>query len=373
MAGVRIAYMAYFIKGDVNRTQFQRAKRLGEKNELYLFLRESSSIPNSLRGLVKVEVFRGFLSKFLPFYILWRFLKVVRLRDRIKVVYTFYQPYSIIEGFLFKLMGFLWIQDIWDHPELPGEVHKIRNRVLLWIAKRVLKAADLIICSIEPRSLMGYGVNPERMVKVTNGIDMGIFKGLNSSKRSTGRIAYVGYVYKPAGIDTLLKSVKIVKEEFGLNPEVVLIGKVFDRESERWVREFSSKNGLKVVMTGEVSHSKVLDILKDCDVCVYPFPRKRELDCIYPIKVFEYMAMGKAIVATDLRGIRRIVKNGFNGILVKPGDEREMAEAIYTLMSNPKLRRKMGSNGRKAVLRYDWRVIHEVIDRSITKACGGSV
>jgi len=78
MTGKRIAYMAYFIKGDVNRTQFQRAKRLSERNELFLFLRDSSTIPDSLKSLLRLKILRGRLSKLLPFYIIWRIFSVLR-------------------------------------------------------------------------------------------------------------------------------------------------------------------------------------------------------------------------------------------------------------------------------------------------------
>lgn len=71
-----------------------------------------------------------------------------------------------------------------------------------------------------------------------------------------------------------------------------------------------------------------------------------------PRFLIEAMASGKPIVATDIRGNRDLVKDGYNGILVKLGDSRALALALQKLIENPDLRVAMGQNGRMKVQKY---------------------
>ena len=87
------------------------------------------------------------------------------------------------------------------------------------------------------------------------------------------------------------------------------------------------------------------------DVCVAPFIRVRnERIGLSPLKIYEYLACGKPVVASDIKGIGDLLRNSNAGIGVKPEDPVELANAIIKLLKNEKLRGKMGKNGRKIVI-----------------------
>ena len=85
-----------------------------------------------------------------------------------------------------------------------------------------------------------------------------------------------------------------------------------------------------------------------------------------PTKLFEYMAMGKAIVASDLDQIGSILSSGDDSILFKPGDSDELASAILILSSDPSMRARLGNNARKKAIRdYSWDKHVQAVDKAL--------
>ena len=75
-----------------------------------------------------------------------------------------------------------------------------------------------------------------------------------------------------------------------------------------------------------------------------------------PTKLFEYLAMGKGIVASRLGQVGEVIIDGENGLLVEPGDADGLARAIERLAVDGELRSRLGAAARKtAIERYTWR------------------
>jgi len=113
-----------------------------------------------------------------------------------------------------------------------------------------------------------------------------------------------------------------------------------------------------VTFSGAVPHNSVRTYLDAADILVsphVPMPGGRPFFGS-PTKLFEYMAMGKAIAASALDQIADVLEHGKTALLVKPGDAGELAEAIQRLASDSKLRMELGRNAREAALaRHTWR------------------
>ncbi len=71
-----------------------------------------------------------------------------------------------------------------------------------------------------------------------------------------------------------------------------------------------------------------------------------------PMKLFEYMASGKAVVASAMGQVRDVVKDGENGLLVPPGDETALADAVNRLIEDVSLRERLGMQAREDAVRY---------------------
>ena len=97
------------------------------------------------------------------------------------------------------------------------------------------------------------------------------------------------------------------------------------------------------------------------NVCIYPFPRRPELDLVYPIKVFEYLALGKVVVASRLTGVCNVIHDGKNGILFEPGDPASLADAILCVYRDQSLQRRIERVARDSVADFDWKLINQRI------------
>jgi len=110
------------------------------------------------------------------------------------------------------------------------------------------------------------------------------------------------------------------------------------------------------IFAGQVPYSDVPDYLAASDVLVIPAaPRSRYVSVI-TTKVFDYLSSGRAIVATDVGGIRDAV--GEACLIVPPEDPRGLAEAVTVLLSDENLRAELGAKARRlAEERFDWNVL----------------
>ena len=99
---------------------------------------------------------------------------------------------------------------------------------------------------------------------------------------------------------------------------------------------------------GRVPHDQVPAYLRVMDIVVSPY-RHEYLFYNSPMKLLEYMAMGKATVSTALGQIKEVVADGVNGMLYEPGNYDSMRAKLLELVRTPKLRQQLGLNARKTI------------------------
>ncbi len=164
-------------------------------------------------------------------------------------------------------------------------------------------------------------------------------------------IAFVGGFYPWHGLEVLVEAFAQVRRAVP-TAYLVLVG---DGEVRPVVEAWVTDLGLSaaVHLTGAVCHSQVPQILALADVAVAPwrsFPWG-----LAPIKLFEYMAAGKAIVASRTAGVADFIQDGETGLLVEPNSPQAMAQALVQLLQDPERRARMAANARReAVDQHSW-------------------
>jgi len=370
---LNILYLIRYIRNEKNRVQYQRAKYLSEKNNLYLFICKNRTIPNEIKknSYVKVSTFNLNKKNYI-LYLFWYMFEIKKLSKEVDfdIVYTKFDPFSIIQGFILKLLGYRWVVDIWDHPILMEKTDSTKfsfiHKFFHFISKKTIKFTDLAIVAIVPESLRDYGLNQRKILKITNGVDLNLTKPRNI-KNKTGdfTLFYVGFVKKDRGIDTLLHSVKLLKEKIP-SIKLILVGDT-NKDDKNYLNNTINKFNIdkNVEYLGVLDHRKVLDQEEKSDICIFPFPYKEELNCIYPIKIFEYLSMGKVVISSDLEGVRTIIDNEENGLLVPPENSNDMANAIFRIYNDDKLRKRIEKNARNSVKKYNWDKLNDKIDEKL--------
>jgi glycosyltransferase involved in cell wall biosynthesis len=160
-------------------------------------------------------------------------------------------------------------------------------------------------------------------------------------------VAYLGVMGYQDGVDHLLHAIRHLVFDLGKRDVFcVLIGRGDARdELQRLARELALED--YVWFTGYIPRADVVRYLSTADVCVDPDPSNPFNDRSTMIKVMDYMAFARPIVAFDLPENRFTA--GAAAVYVRPNDDFELARAIVTLMSDPARRAEMGAIGRRRV------------------------
>jgi glycosyltransferase involved in cell wall biosynthesis len=128
-----------------------------------------------------------------------------------------------------------------------------------------------------------------------------------------------------------------------------------------WQNRLQAENIENVTLTGFVENSRLPLYQAAMDILLMPYERMIEgssggnsADFCSPMKMFEYMACGRAIVSSDLPVIREVLDETL-ALLCPPQDAASWVEALGSLIRDPERRESLGSNARQAVLGYTWR------------------
>ncbi|MCP4023897.1 MAG: glycosyltransferase family 4 protein, partial [Desulfobacteraceae bacterium] len=131
----------------------------------------------------------------------------------------------------------------------------------------------------------------------------------------------------------------------------------------QWLKDqmdlFHGKVGLDI--KGLQPYGSVLKLIAASDICICPYPDKLDLASAYPVKIFDYMAMGKPSVVSGLPGTMAITKHNEDALVFEPGDYQMMAQYILDLHNSEELKNRLSANARKNVKSFSWDRINQQI------------
>jgi glycosyltransferase involved in cell wall biosynthesis len=194
---------------------------------------------------------------------------------------------------------------------------------------------------------MHNAVDPAVFDRAVSGTEVRRKYGLND-----GLVAgFVGWLRDWHGLADLIDAVR--SSELlarGLRLLIVGIGPAF-QQVERRVRELGLED--KIILTGAVAHDDVPAHVAALDIALQP--RATAYAC--PMKLIEYMAMGRCIVAPDQPNIRELLSDGISARLFPPRDYRRLIHLISELMDSPAERSSLGQNALRTVVERNltWR------------------
>ncbi len=214
--------------------------------------------------------------------------------------------------------------------------------------------------------LIALGVPSERVLVVPDGIRAARFAAMPGQAEARAALGLpleafiVGYMGRlhtlnmGKGVDDLIGAIARLPERA---LHLLLIGGPEDMVAAyraQWVAL-----GLPVERfhaPGQIPAAEVPRALAAFDVAAMPFPWTEHFAYYAsPVKLFEYMASGRAIVATDLPSTAEIVRDGETALLVPPSDVDALAAALARLQDDPSLRARLAENARRLVYeRYTW-------------------
>jgi glycosyltransferase involved in cell wall biosynthesis len=252
----------------------------------------------------------------------------------------------------------VWIGKHWDMSGMLPLLERF-ERLNLKAAARIFVVSD-----VERRNLLRAGVPEEKIVVNPNGVDVEAFRpgaggaaardelGIGQTEIVAG---FVGTFGPWHGVLTLAEAITMLPEDSGVRFLLVGAGRFRD-EVESIIRA-AGKERL-VVFTGHVDHQRVPALLDACDMLLSPHVPLADGSEFFgsPTKLFEYMAMGKGIIASRLGQIGDVLADEETALLVEPGNARELSDAILRLSTSRELRDKLGAAARRvAIERHTWK------------------
>ena len=231
------------------------------------------------------------------------------------------------------------------------------------------------------QELLAAGVPNEKILLNPNGVDAGRFHprcGGSAIRAHLGIASddvvacFVGTFGPWHGIPVLEEAILQLYRSSGQSRlRFVLIGDgPLQPEARRKLREHEAAG--QVIFTGLLAHSDVPSYLDAADILLsphLPMPDGRPF-IGSPTKLFEYMAMGKAIVASRLDQLAEVLEHGRTAWLVAPGNVEDLVEGVFALSSDPALRQRLGVNARaEAIQKHTWtqntrRILHRIQEQA---------
>jgi glycosyltransferase involved in cell wall biosynthesis len=252
----------------------------------------------------------------------------------------------------------VWMGKHWDRGDMLPLLGRF-ERLNLEAAARVFVVAD-----VERRNLLRAGIADEKIVVNPNGVDTERFRphvGGDAVRRELGLAAnetlagFVGTFGPWHGVLTLAEAITLLPDDSRVRFLLVGAGKL--REEVQRIVGAAGKEQ-RVIFSGHVEHERVPALLDACDILLSPHVPLEDGSDFFgsPTKLFEYMAMGKGIVASRLGQIGEVLLDQETALLTKPGNARELVDAILRLSDSRELRERLGAAARRAaVAEHTWK------------------
>ena len=274
-------------------------------------------------------------------------------------IYHFHDPELIPAGIALKLLGKKVIYDV--HEDVPKSILS-RD----WLPKIIRKPLSIGVNCFEKLATLRFNYiitatpSIKNNFKIHKVVDVRNYPIINSEFLKNKRLyenkgcyalIYVGGLERERGIKEIIQALEWVNPEYRI--KLILAGKFSERNFEEECHNL--KGWKKTEFLGWLKYEKVFNYLLNADigfVCLHPLTRFLSS---LPVKLFEYMAAGLPIIASDFPLWKEIIEGNNCGLTVNPLNPREIGKSVEYLIEHPGEAKRMGENGRKAVLKeYNW-------------------
>jgi len=227
------------------------------------------------------------------------------------------------------------------------------NTIIVTVADFVEKinyvlAAAIIAVTPEIKNglIIDYGISETKINVIENGVNTDIFK-LIDKKQAVERlgldqnfnyVCFVGGLAPWHGVQYLIDAAPLVLKQVP-NTKFLIVGDG-PMKGELVEQVNNLKLSDSVIFTGRVPHVVIPYYISASDLCAAPFiPGRNTKTGLSPLKIYEYLACGKPVVASNLSGIKELITESYGGVLVEPQNAEEFGLAIVQLlMTDPKER-----------------------------------
>lgn len=204
----------------------------------------------------------------------------------------------------------------------------------------ILAAAIITVTpEIKNALISGYGIPETRISVIENGVNSDIFRPIDKKEavawlgldQTYNYVCFVGGLAPWHGVEYLIEAAPLVLKEVS-NTIFLIVG---DGPMKGELTEQVDDLGLSdhFIFTGRIPHADIPYYICSSELCTAPFiPGRNDKTGLSPLKIYEYLACGKPVVASNLPGVKEIITESRGGVLVEPRNAEDLGRAIVRML-----------------------------------------
>ena len=208
------------------------------------------------------------------------------------------------------------------------------------------------------KRMVDYGLPEEKVIVAPDGVDLDMYESALNKQQARKKLGYpvdgkyalyVGHLYKDRGIKEILYSAEKM-------PDVtfVIVGG-HQEDINYWQQVIQTKSLKNVDLVGFVENRHVPMYQWMADVLLMPYSHTCSTsEWMSPLKLFEYMASGRAVIASRMKVFEGILEHKKNGYLVDADNGSALLKGLTTVFGNHQLMEKMGQQAQQDIKQYSW-------------------
>lgn len=236
----------------------------------------------------------------------------------------------------------------------------IPHRRFRRLETKVLKRADAVICISETlaKEAKSRGISPNKITIVPNAVNINsgeveipeLHREIKQKIGESKVVGYIGSLRELEGVDSTAEAVSILKNQ-GLDVKLFVLS---SKPGQLELIQLCEKLGLEesAIIEGPVPHEQVAPFYDLIDVFVVSRPNSRVSRLVTPLKPFEAMRSGLALVMADLPALAEIIEDGKTGRLYPVGDVQTLSEVIAELLKDDTKRNDLGNAAKEWVIKH---------------------
>jgi glycosyltransferase involved in cell wall biosynthesis len=275
------------------------------------------------------------------------------------IIYNYNAPdikniFFILYG---RLIGYKIIFDIIEDNSFEAHVglvnkFRIKSSVFLFKRSRYFASAMVGISDHLYKLIQTVTQNkiPAYLIPIT--VNLNYFKKINTAKKDKLQIFYGGSFGKKDGLEYLISAFDEVSKRHH-NIDLILTGMGHKQDMDRInVQIEKAINKDRIIYKGFLSTSDYYTLLNECDIFCMTRVNSKFANAGFPFKLGEFLASGKAVVATNVGDVPNYLFNGINALVINPDSVKELVDALLLLIEDAAKRESLGTEARKTAERF---------------------